>query len=184
MPSASLFTKRLVLTPLVWGYPAMHDIHLFWLKDPEVLKYSEQRHNKHTKLSVKKYIQSFDHQKDLLYSIHLKEPAGLEREDRYIGNISVHRDIHNGTAEVGILLGEKKEWGKGYGAEAWQAVCDKLLANGTRKVEAGCMVTNVGMVKIFNRTGMNAEALIPDHFLFRGRPIPMVRAGRLKNGEV
>ena len=42
-----------------------------------------------------------------------------------IGTIGLHDvDPVNGTAELGIAIGEKGEWGKGYGTDATRALCD------------------------------------------------------------
>ena len=44
---------------------------------------------------------------------------------RAIGTIGLHRlDLVNGSAEFGIAIGEKSEWGKGYGTDATRAICD------------------------------------------------------------
>lgn len=42
-----------------------------------------------------------------------------------IGTIGLEEvDLANGTAEFGIAIGEKSEWGKGYGTDATRAICD------------------------------------------------------------
>ena len=46
-------------------------------------------------------------------------------DDRPIGTIGLHAlDWENGSAEFGIAIGEKAEWGKGYGTDALRAICD------------------------------------------------------------
>ncbi len=45
--------------------------------------------------------------------------------DRPIGTAGLHGiDELNGNAEFGIAIGEKDEWGKGYGTDATLAICD------------------------------------------------------------
>ena len=45
--------------------------------------------------------------------------------DRPIGTAGLHGiDETNGNAEFGIAIGEKSEWGKGYGTDATLAICD------------------------------------------------------------
>jgi RimJ/RimL family protein N-acetyltransferase len=42
-----------------------------------------------------------------------------------IGNVDLHNVNHrHGTAELGIAIGEKEAWGKGYGSEAARLICD------------------------------------------------------------
>lgn len=44
---------------------------------------------------------------------------------RPIGTIGLHGlDLVNGNAELGIAIGEKAEWGRGYGTDATRAICD------------------------------------------------------------
>jgi RimJ/RimL family protein N-acetyltransferase len=45
--------------------------------------------------------------------------------DRPIGSTDLRDlDLENGNAGFGIVIGEKAEWSKGYGAETLQAICD------------------------------------------------------------
>lgn len=49
----------------------------------------------------------------------------LLADDRPIGTIGLHGlDHENGSAEFGIAIGEKSEWGKGYGTDATRAIRD------------------------------------------------------------
>jgi RimJ/RimL family protein N-acetyltransferase len=49
----------------------------------------------------------------------------LLADRRPIGTVGFHRlDLHNGTAELGIAIGERAEWGKGYGRDAMLTLAD------------------------------------------------------------
>ncbi len=49
----------------------------------------------------------------------------LLSDGRPIGTVGLHLvDRDNGSAEFGIAIGEKDEWGKGYAADALRAICD------------------------------------------------------------
>jgi RimJ/RimL family protein N-acetyltransferase len=139
-----------------------------WLNDPEIVRYSEQRHRQHDWESQLQYI--------------LNHP-GVFREihagDRFIGTISAYIDRPNGVADVGILIGDKSVWGHGYGTKAWTMFCDALFKNGIRKVEAGAMNLNSRMIGIFRRSGMHFEAYRENHFLLDGEPVHMVMWGKL-----
>lgn len=53
----------------------------------------------------------------------------LLADDRPIGTIGLHAvDTLNGSAEFGIAIGEKSEWGKGYGTDATRAIRDFAFA--------------------------------------------------------
>lgn len=117
---------------------------------------------------------SFDHVKTHIWEISCL----MFGYDRPIGTMTACRDLINGTADVGILIGAMESWGQGYGTEAWQCVCDWLLSDGVRKIEAGAMLTNSAMLKIFNSTGMFIDGVRVGHFIKDGQPVNMVMAGR------
>lgn len=143
-----------------------------WLNDPEVVRYSEQRHRQHDWESQLQYILETP---DVFREIH----AG----DRFIGTISAHIDRPNSVADVGILIGDKSVWGKGYGTEAWIAFCNALFESGIRKIEAGTMAANIGMTRIFLKSGMTFEGFRDNHFdLGNGELSHMVLWGKF-NGE-
>lgn len=49
----------------------------------------------------------------------------LREDGRPIGTAGLHDlDQREGNAEFGIAIGEKAEWGKGYGTDALRALCD------------------------------------------------------------
>jgi ribosomal-protein-alanine N-acetyltransferase len=135
-----------------------------WLNDPEVVRYSEQRHKKHDPHSQNNYICSFVH----------GEFKEIMLDNEPIGTITGRIDRNNGTADMGILIGEKRHWGNGYGTTAWALMMSDLFSsNLVRKVEAGCMNTNLAMMMIFVKTGMKPEGRRKDHFLFNGSPCDM-----------
>lgn len=87
---------------------------------------------------------------DVLRNLAMRAPMGLAAEEQWfdrmladqgtarhqfviclldggrpIGTIGLEEvDLVNGTAEFGIAIGEKSEWGKGYGTDATRAICD------------------------------------------------------------
>ena len=128
--------------------------YVSWLNDPEVVKYSEQRHRHHTLESCREYYESFKCSENLFLAIELKDNA------RHIGNMNVYMDSPNGLADIGIMLGDRSEWGKGYASEAWNAVLNYLLEDlNIRKVTAGTMACNKAMLKVMERSGMTPDGI-------------------------
>jgi RimJ/RimL family protein N-acetyltransferase len=132
-----------------------------WLNDPDVVRYSEQRHEKHDAESQQFYIT----ETDIFREIHVRDYPDGDGNRKFIGTITASIDKNNSVADVGILIGAKEEWGKGYGTEAWTAFCEHLLTHGIRKIEAGCMSANFGMLRIFRKYGMFHEGHRTHHFL-------------------
>lgn len=166
----TLSTERLHLRQLTKATPDQ----VRWLNDPEVMRYSEQRHRQHSQYSQMSYINSF---KD---GSHI---WAIRRVDTgaHIGNITATYDPHNRVADIGILIGETQHWGQGFGAEAWGIVCNWLLNDGkVRKLEAGCMRDNAAMMKIIVKSKFQHEGDRANHFLLGGHPVSAALFGRFK----
>lgn len=150
--------------------------HVEWLNDKDVVKYSEQRHQKHTIESQWAYLKSFDHIHNHFWEIATRREA----YSRAVGTITAYTDPHNMVADVGIMVG-KQFWGSGIGTVAWDAVCEWLLhSKPVRKIEAATMEPNKGMLAIFARTRFHFEGIKINHFLLNGKPTNMVQMARFE----
>ncbi len=168
----TLSTARLTLRPLT----KVAQRNLTWLRDPEVVRYSEQRHREHTLSSQLRYINSFGGKSHLWAIVHADS-------GEHIGNLSAMHDEPNNVSDVGILIGEQDFWGKGFGAEAWKAACNWLLdksGGDVRKLEAGCMRANEAMLKIIRGSGFVQEGELLNRFLLNGSPVSAVLFGRMR----
>lgn len=163
-----LSTKGLVLIPIT---PEFSD-YSHWLNDPEVVKYSELRHKRHTHESCQEYVAGFDQVQNCMWTINV---IGA---NCYIGNITSHLDPYNNVANMGMLIGEKWAWGRRFGREAWGAVMEWHSRNKTRRIEAGCMLSNTGMRKIMATCSMEHLIAIQGHFMLNGKPEAMSLYGR------
>lgn len=138
--------------------------YLEWLRDEEVVRFSGQRFRRHSKRSSLEYLSSFDGTDNLFLAIR-KRKSG-----RMIGTMTVYISLHNGTADIGILVGDKSQWGKGLGLDAWSVAMEYLLnKRALRKVTGGTVRCNVGMMKLFERSGMNLEAVKYKQQIIDGR---------------
>jgi len=146
-----------------------------WLNDPEVVRYSEQRHRAHTLESCRAFVGSFTGTPNGLWAIREKA-RGL----RHVGNISTEVDATASTGDIRILIGEKDCWGTGLGAEAWIAVMDHLFNDlGLSRVTAGTVLENAGMRRIMAKAGMKETHREPAPTPIDGRPAIFVFAERL-----
>lgn len=166
----TLTTPRLVLRELTKAT----NRQVRWLNTLEVVKFSEQRHLTHSLETQAVHISMFFGFLWKIYDV---------KSDGHIGNISAKMDKPNNVYEVGILIGESGYWARGFGKEAWEAVCNWLLdkdAGGVRKLEAGCMANNVAMLRILAHSGFIYEGERLNHFLFNGQPVGMKLFGRFR----
>lgn len=170
---APLDSPRVRLVPFAPRH--LSDRYVGWLNDPETMRWSENRFRRHTLASCRDYLQSFDGTPHLFYALEAKdETLG------HFGNLNVYVDPRHRTADVGILVGERSVWGKGYGGEAWRAATEYLLAHGVRKVTGGCVADNAAMVKIFRSAGMVEDGRRARHYLYEDREVDVVYFARFR----
>jgi RimJ/RimL family protein N-acetyltransferase len=167
-------TPRLRIVPFSEKY--LTPRYVDWLNDPMVVRYSEQRHKKHTLESCRQYWQSFIDSPHIFWAMTaIEPPLG------HIGNMNAYIDTANSVADVGILIGERTVWGKGYGLEAWVAVCNYLLRDvGMRKVTAGTITANKGMMRIMEKAGMVADGRRIRQCLVDGAEVDVIHAALFK----
>ena len=148
--------------------------YVSWLNDSEVMRYSEQRHKKHTLHSCSDYLASMRSADRLFLSIEVDVGKPC-----HIGNISVSMDIPNNSADLSIMIGDKEMWGKGFASIAWIAVMEYLLYEaGLRRVTAGTMDVNDSMIRLIKRSGMNIDSVRLRHFIWEGQEVAFVTASR------
>ena len=146
--------------------------YVSWLNDPEVVRYSEQRHHQHTLTTCLNYFNSQRNSPNFFLAIELKDDDNL-----HIGNMGVEIDNYNNKADVSILIGEKNIWGTGVATRAWGLALNALtLELGYRLVTAGTMETNIPMINLMIRCGMTIDAILPKRFILDSKQIGLVSA--------
>lgn len=128
--------------------------YIGWLNDKEVVKYSNQRFMQHTKESCLNFYASFKHSQSLFLAIEDRASESM------IGTLTIHCNTHHSTADIGILLGDKNYWGKGYAKQAWYSVVE-LLSNviKIRKVTAGTLICNLPMIGLMKASHMKLDGI-------------------------
>lgn len=148
-----------------------------WLNDPEVYMYLETRFVPWSRAKLREYIESLDGNKnEIMFAICLLE------DDRHIGNIKLGpiNQTHK-FGEIGLLIGEKSEWGKGYAAEAIGLICKfafEIL--NLNKLQAGCYEDNIGSAKAFLKNGFLEEGRYRKQWFLNNRYQDSIRMGLLR----
>ncbi|MEL6529457.1 MAG: GNAT family N-acetyltransferase [Pseudomonadota bacterium] len=143
--------------------------YIGWLNDPEVTRFSNQRFRTHSRESCADYLASFAGTRNLFVSVRDKTSGAP------IGTMTAYRNLYHGTCDVGIMIGARDYWGGGYGQEAWNLMTDWLITiAGVRKLTAGCLAANGGMVKLMERSGMVPDGIRKAQELVDGEPIDIV----------
>ena len=127
-----------------------------WVNTKSINRYLEIRHKKQTKSDIKKFILSSNKSKNIyLFGIFVL------KNNNHIGNIKLEiSSIYHKRAEVGIMIGDKTVWGKGYGSEAILLIekfAKKKLK--LKKLFAGCYEDNIGSKKAFLKAKWKIEGV-------------------------
>ena len=170
MAEGRLTGERLDLVPFSAEF--LTPRYVGWLNDPETVRYSEQRHRRHTLESCARYAASMEGTPHHFWAVVAHDPAL-----GHIGNMTATVDDNNRVADLAIMIGERSARGRALGLEAWVRACDFLLgAGGMRKVTAGTMSINAPMLGIMRAAGMIEEGRRARHFLHEGREEDLVMA--------
>ena len=166
-----LVGKRVKLT--LFSEADITDEYIGWLNDPLVTRFSNQRFKAHDRVSCTRYLSSFDGTPNLFASVRRLD------EDQAIGTMTAYISPHHGTADVGIMIGERSVWGHGYGQDAWSTLVDFLIAQpGMRKITCGTLACNEPMIRLAERSGMELEARRRDQELVDGAPVDIIYFAR------
>ncbi len=162
--------SRVELRPLD---PANIPLVISWLTDPEVNRYMLSGHDPITvEDEVAWYGRMAASDTDLVVQIHIRETGA------YIGNIGMHHvDTNHRGAEIGIMIGDKSEWSRGYGRDAMIALLRFAFGDlGLHRVVLRCHPDNERGVAAyravgFTEVGHEREAVFiegewQDHLIF------------------
>lgn len=150
--------------------------YLGWLRDYDVVK-TINRLDYLRPVSfeeVRRYCESvMQSPQDIFMAIH--EVAS----ERFIGTIRASRiDLVTRTADIGILIGEKDVWGKGFGTDAISTLAEYLFDRlCLRKLTAGLMAVNPGMLRVFEKLGFRQEGVFREQDYFEGKYVDHIYLG-------
>ncbi len=148
--------------------------YLEWLNDPDVNRYLESRFVTHDIPSVQAFIASALSDPNVLF-------LGIRARDtgHHVGNLKLVIDPHHGLGEVGILIGDRRVWGRGLASRAIDCLAGAATHElGLRRLTAGCYRSNEGSVRAFQKAGFHVEAVRPAHFLLDGKPEDFILMAR------
>jgi [ribosomal protein S5]-alanine N-acetyltransferase len=140
----------------------VNENYVSWLNDSAVNQYLECRHKKHTIESTKEYLRHFE--KGILFGIYILDNKEL------IGTASFGSiDYINGFAYIGIMIGNKKYWGKGIATDSILMLNDYAFnILGLHKLMAGCCVCNKASIRAFEKAGYEPSGFLKENRLING----------------
>ena len=106
----------------------------------------------------------------------------IEAGGRTIGDVRlIEIDTAHGRAELGIAIGEKDCWGRGYGTDAIRRVLRHAFGElGLRRVWLITDADNARGIRCYKKCGFVWEGVLRGHRLRYGRPLDMIAMGVLR----
>ncbi len=152
------------------------DRYLSWLNDTEVVSYSNQRFINHTYDSSLNYLNGFSNSKNKFFSINKLN------NKKMIGTMTAYESTNHGVVDIGIMIGDKSVWGKGYGQDAWSTILEWYAQRkDIRKITAGTLACNHGMIRLMERSGMKLEATKKKQEIVDGLPEDILYYSKFSN---
>jgi len=151
--------------------------YLNWLKNPLVNAHLEIRFDIPTGIEeLQLFIKKMNECADTLF-------MGIFKKDgnKHIGNIKLGPiNQYHRFAEVGFLIGDPAEWGKGYAARAIELISNYgFLQLGLVKLTAGCYENNYGSHRALLKAGFQEEGRETLKYEFNGIRQDGIRFGKL-----
>lgn len=128
--------------------------YLGWMQDPLVQRFLESRHAHHTEASLRAFVETALADPDTLMMGIRDRATGT-----HVGNIKIGPvNRYHGTADIGLMIGDRSAWGRGFGSAAIGGICDLARDRmGVRKATAGASTENPGSVRAFLKMGFEIE---------------------------
>src|SRR6266852_1547707 len=148
-----------------------------WMSDPEVTRFLESRFFPNSMESLRQFVTSKQGDRNNVFLAIV-----LNEQDRHIGNIKLGPiDWIHRLGEIGILIGEKDCWGKGYATEAISLLADYAFNRlDLHKLTAGCYGNNEGSTRAFEKAGFVREGARKEHFFSDGGRVDLILLGRVR----
>jgi [ribosomal protein S5]-alanine N-acetyltransferase len=115
--------------------------------------------------------------KDCLFAVHDRQTGAFVGTQR-IGHI----DWRAGVGDIGVLIGERQAWGRGFATEAVNLACSHAFTTlSLRRLTGGTPASNEAMCRCFRRLGFEEEGRLREQLLIRGKYEDHILFGLLKN---
>ena len=136
--------------------------YLGWLNNKYHMKYSDQRHVRHTEESANNFLESFTNSDNFFLSI-------IDPKNEKIGTVTIYYDKFNHQANAGFLVAPEVS-GKGIGTFVLTTLIEglpKIVI--LKKLSCGTCELNLPMLKVFQKSGLVEDYRDRNSFFFEGK---------------
>lgn len=129
---------------------------------------------------VAAYEQRREHADSVNFAITANEATG-----RLIGQCGLWRHDQLGrTVELGITIGVREYWGRGYGREAVGLLVDYAFRlRNMRRVHLSVLASNDRAIRSYSGAGFVEEGRLREHVWSAGSYVDLVLMGRLRHSQ-
>lgn len=168
MKAKTIYTDRLILKRLTTEHLSQE--YVDWMNDTDVNKYLESGGD-YTIEKLAAFLKEQEKKDILFWAIYIKASG------KHIGNIKIDPlDELNNSGEYGILMGDKKQWGKGYAKEVSIAVIEFCFQEmGLNEITLGVVDTNQAALKLYEKIGFIKTEELDNIKLYDGKKCKTIR---------
>jgi RimJ/RimL family protein N-acetyltransferase len=150
------------------------DQYLSWLNDAEVTKGLETVPSPYTMEMLKKYVQDMIANENTYMFMIIDKATGEK-----IGTAKVHGiNKKNGTCNLGLMIGNKNFWGKGYGPDAYKTAIDFAFDHlKIRKIWEMANADNFASLAMCKKAGFEIEGALKEQVFSNGKYIDKLLLG-------
>jgi ribosomal-protein-alanine N-acetyltransferase len=147
-----------------------------WFSDQEVCRFNSHGKFAKTLEYFQEYVRGLNREDKLVWAV-------CHNADGHVGNISLQSiSFINRSAELAIILGDRRHWGKGVGARAGLRLLEHGFAKlNLHRIYCGTAATNVGMQKLAAALHMKLEGTRRSHLFLEGQWVDVLEYGVLRD---
>ena len=149
-----------------------------WFNNPEMVQYLGMVRPMTLENEEQWYENAIKNQNAVYFAILLIDGD----KELLIGNCSVDINWKNKLGHLGITIGEKDHWGKGYGTEAMQLLVNYCFQTlNMHKVELTVYDFNTRAIKCYTNFGFIEEGILRKSHYVNGKYVDLIQMGLLKD---
>ncbi len=146
--------KKVILRPI----DIEKDLDRFtrWINDPEVMKFLGKPFRPVTKeQEIEKLKIILDDETNFFFAIDEL------RSGKHIGSTALQKVFHfDGTAIAGMMIGDQKYWGKGYGTDALMTLLRfAFFDQNLRRINTAAIAFNKRSIRMQQKCGLKVEGI-------------------------
>ena len=154
-----------------------NEVYLSWLNDSEVTKGLDTITKPYTIEMLSEYVNAAVADKSGYMFVIIANETNTP-----IGTARLHNiNIKSGTCNLGIMIGDKKQWGKGMGTKVYRLLIFFAFNQlNIRRIWEAIHADNLISLAMFERLGFKREGILREHILTNRGPVDKILLGLLK----